>query len=356
MKTRMALIGPGDVAQRDYLPEFQRIADRAQIVDVCGHGEARARDTAARFGARWHTDYRQMLAQTTADMVLNLTPIQLHAEVTLAAIAAGKHVFSEKPVAGSAVDAVKIARAADAAGVIVVAAPSVMLFPQVRHVCDLLAQDAIGPVHFARGRGWGGLPPWGGYSGDPAPFFARGGGPLRDMAVYPLHVLTGLLGPVLRVTALSARVQTAFTPGDGLRVGQRVPVEEPDLWSMVLDFGNSRIASLESNNAAHASRAPELELFGMRGTIAMSLIDVGAPVEIMKAEGDWSWRPSPHANGGRAAGPDHLLGVIHLLDCLRDGAQPVLSLRAATHVLAVIDAAYESAREGRVAAIKDDLT
>lgn len=345
-KTKLALIGPGDVALRDYLPEFHRIAERAEIVDVAGRTPERARATAERFGARWHTDYQRMLRETDAEAVLNLTPIQLHLEVTLAAIEAGKHVYTEKPVASTGADVRRIQAAAETHGRTVIAAPCVMRFPQVLHAKALLDAGEIGPVHLARGRGWGGVPPWGGYPSDPAPFFARGGGALRDMGVYPLHALTGLLGPVKQVMAMRAQVQEEFMPLDGPAAGKHIPMEEPDAWVILLDFGNNRLATLESNNAAQATKAPELELLGLRGTIGLSLINCGAPVDVMKAEGDWSFTPQTFPNSGRASGPDHLLGVEHLLDVLQHNAVPVLTLAHAAHVIDVIDAAVQSAENG----------
>src|SRR5262245_31398652 len=99
-KIKLALLGCGDVAQRDYLPEFHRLADRAEIVAVCGRTEARARQVAEQYNIkRWYAGYEQMLAETEAEAVINLTPIALHLETTLAALEAGKHVYTEKPVA-----------------------------------------------------------------------------------------------------------------------------------------------------------------------------------------------------------------------------------------------------------------
>src|SRR4051812_14083257 len=98
-KVKLALLGCGDVAQRDYLPEFYRLADRAEIVAVCGATLARVQAVAAQYGIpEWYTDYSRMLQETEAAAVVNLTPIQLHAETTRAALAAGKHVYTEKPV------------------------------------------------------------------------------------------------------------------------------------------------------------------------------------------------------------------------------------------------------------------
>ena len=201
----LGVIGVGDVALRDYLPEFGRLAGRAEVVAVASGDGGRARDAAARFaGARAYAGYVDLLADSAVDAVLNLTPIGLHGEVTLAALAAGKHVYTEKPLAGGVAEARALRDAAAARGLALVCAPCVMLFPQVVHAAAVLASGAIGSPSSVRGSAFGGAPPWEGYSSDPSPFFSAAGGPLVDMAVYPLAAVVGLIAPVRRVTALSS--------------------------------------------------------------------------------------------------------------------------------------------------------
>lgn len=344
-RLKLALLGCGDVAQRDYLPEMYRLADRVEIVAVCGQGESRARAVAAQYGIpAWYTDYARMLQDSGADAVANLTPIQLHTEATLAALRAGKHVYSEKPLASTVRDAEVLRDEARRRGLVLVCAPCVMLFPQVRFAQELLRDGAIGPVYSARGQGHGGVPPWSGFPSDPSPFFALGGGPAVDMGVYPLHALTGLLGPARRVTALSACAQDGFTVEDGPYQGRHVPIAVDDNWHLVLDFGEARLASVEASNCVQATRAPQLELMGLEGTIALDLLDVAAPVGLWRRGRGWDERRVPHARQG---GPDHVLGIEHLADCVQSGQEPLLSVERAIHVVAIIEAAAQSAREGR---------
>jgi predicted dehydrogenase len=342
-KLKLAFLGCGDVAQRDYLPELHRLRDRAELVAVCGRSEGRARDVATLYGVpAWYTDYERMLAESDIDAVINLTPIQLHTETTLAALQAGKHVYSEKPLAALPRDAARIRDEAKQRKLTVVAAPSVLLYPQVRYVRERLAAGEIGEVHAIVGQGHGGVPPWRGYMSDPTPFFAMGGGPLVDMGVYPLHAITGLIGPARRVSAMAAKAQDGFVVLDGPAQGKRVSIEVADTWHLTLDLGESRLASITANNVAQGSRAPQLELFGLRGTIALNLLDVSAPVQVLSA-GQWERVEVPHQ---RASGPDHLLGIEHLVDCVTTGNEPVLSVDHALHVIAIMEGAARSASEG----------
>ncbi len=204
---RLAVIGAGDVAQRDYLPEAHRLAGRAEIVIICGRSPERARRVAGQFGiARWTADYREALA-ADVDAIVNLTPAPVHEEITRAALAAGLHVYSEKPLAVTAGRARALAGEAAQRGLILVCAPSVLLFPQLAVVREVIEAGDLGAICSARAQSLGGVPPWEGYDSDPAPFFSAESGPLIDMAVYPLHALTGLLGPVRRVAAMARRTR-----------------------------------------------------------------------------------------------------------------------------------------------------
>ncbi len=351
-KLKLALLGCGDVAQRDYLPEFHRIADKAVLVAVCGRTADRAKSVAAQYGIpAWYTDHEEMLAVSDADAVINLTPIQLHAEMTRAALRANKHVYSEKPVAGSVEDASQIRDDARRHGLTLVCAPSLLLYPQLRYALARVAAGDIGEVYSARGSGHGGVPPWGGYPSDPSPFFARGGGPAIDMGVYPLHALTGIIGPAQRVTAMTAQAQRSFDVIEGPLAGATVPIEAPDNWHIVLDFGGQRLASVEASNCVLDSRSPQLELFGLDGTIALNLLDVSAPIEILRAARGWESIELPRT--GRASGPDHILGVEHLVDCVQTGQSPVLSVDHAIHVLEIIIQAEMSAQTGQVMDIRN---
>ncbi|MFZ1769286.1 MAG: Gfo/Idh/MocA family oxidoreductase, partial [Caldilinea sp.] len=268
-KLKLALLGCGDVAERDYLPEFHRIADRAEIVAVCTHTNERMRQAMARYNIpTGYTDYRRMLAESDAEAVINLTPIQLHDATNRAILEAGRHLYSEKPVASTSAVAAQLAELAAARVVQMVCAPSIRLFPQMRYVQALLAADAIGPVYSARTHAHFGVPPWAGYPADPTPFFARGAGVMMDMGVYPLHALTALLGPVQRVTALVNHVLDEFTVKDGPHAGLHVPVTADDHWQVLLDFGRGCTASLAVNNVVVETRCPPLELHGLAGTIA----------------------------------------------------------------------------------------
>jgi predicted dehydrogenase len=344
------VVGVGDVAQRDYLPEIGRLEPDAVVVAVAGAREERARETADRLGLKkWYVGYEGLVGDDEVECVVDLTPAALHEEVNAAAIEAGKPLYSEKPLALTAVAARSLGAAAASRGVALAAAPSVLVFPQVQMVGSVLTSGALGTPVAASGTAFGGVPPWEGFASDPTPYFAEGIGPLVDLGVYPLHALTGLLGPVRRVAALGHRTRDAFEVLDGPARGTRVPVAEDDVAQLLLELEGGVLASVHVNFASAASSGPELEILGDAGGVTCSLLDPSAPVR-SNSGGGWTETAVP---AERTAGPDHVLGIRHLVRCARGLERPLLTAEHAAHVLDVIEAARRSTAEGRIVDVPD---
>jgi predicted dehydrogenase len=146
-----------------------------------------------------------------------------------------------------------------------------------------------------------------------------------------------------------AKAFASFVIEDGPFAGKRVPVTTDDNWQMVLDFGGSCLVSLAANNVVLDTRCPPLELHGLGGTIAFDPIYVEQPIDILRKGQGWARLDPPFAGAspGRSQGPDHILGVEHLLDCMEGRVEPQLTIDQAAHVVRVIEAAAESSRTGR---------
>jgi predicted dehydrogenase len=155
-----------------------------------------------------------------------------------------------------------------------------------------------------------------------------------------------------------SKVLESFVVEDGPLAGKRVPVEAEDNWQMILDFGGGCIVSLAANNVVYATRAPVVEFHGLAGTVALDPIDVASPVEVLRKGQNWETvtAPFPGNDGnGRKAGPDHHLGVEHLVDCIQRDGQPLLSIDHALHVVEIIEKAAQSAATGQIQAIESQF-
>src|SRR5262249_38064841 len=140
--------------------------------------------------AEFLTDYSELLSQTNLDAVVLLTPMVDHGPMAKAALAAGKHVLVEKPMAGNLQQAQELISLARQNGRHLLCAPFTILSPTFRAIGCRLNRGDIGQVVSARGRyGWAG-PDWTDW------FYKPGGGALFDLGVYNLTTLTGWLGPV----------------------------------------------------------------------------------------------------------------------------------------------------------------
>jgi predicted dehydrogenase len=360
-KVKVGLVGLGSLAQRGILPHtFQEDArERLEPVAVCDAVPGRAEAVAETW--RWHeayTDYAAMLAHADIEAVLIATPIPLHHRQVMAALRAGKHVYVQKSMTTTLEEADEVVRTAQAGGLKLCASPGEMLrppWPQIKQVVQegllgrvywaLAGMQSGGHEHEAFRREDGVLA-----SVDPTWYYKPGGGPVYDMTVYCLHELTGILGPVRRVSAMS---------GIGLPVRQwkdvRIDVEMDDNTLMLLDFGDATFGYAFGANC-RGGPLPRLAIFGSDGTVATGTGGRGAQgavtVSSRHVEGgertldlpEMPYRVGPHREIGEAHGYADLM---HLVDCVLEDRDPVPSGAHARHVVEIIEKAYRSAREGR---------
>ncbi len=344
---RLAVIGVGDVAYRDYLPQFRRIAHLGRVEMVVARNRDRVEAAARDFGVpRAEIDWRAALDEGI-DAVVNLTPAPVHGEINLALARAGRHLYSEKPFASDLAEGRAIREAAAGSGAVIAAAPSVTVYPQVVRAAEILRSGELGPIHSVRANATVPPPPWRDFVGDHGPYFSAQVGPLSDMGCYPLHAIAGLLGEVEAVSAMSRRTRQGFDVSDGPYAGQSVPVEVDDNWQVLLALRSGAVASLQVAYCVIQSASCGVELAGEGGTMTVPLLDPGAPL-VVEAGGAPRVEPVAHA---RADGPDHVLGVKDLLEALRDGRDPVIGTRPALHVIAVRAAIEEAARTGTRVAV-----
>jgi predicted dehydrogenase len=346
---KVAVIGCGYVAQNDYFPVLAspEVRARVEVVAVCDTVPGRARDTADRFGFRaGYTDLEATLAQAAPDLVAILTPIPLHFDQAMRSLEAGAHVYVQKTMTSTLAQATELTRRAAELNLVLTASPGQMLDDAHQFAARAIADGSIGEVCFARGQGPHPGHENGNLNGaDPAWYYQPGGGPLPDVAVYPLTSLTSLLGPVIQVTATSGRAlkQRSWE-------GRPLDLQEDDSWVLALDFGGGVLGSVTANFLSRSFNTPQVEIFGSTGVIQLGgWTGPGVPAEAYldpaRPGGTPGWTrpalPAP-ANDHKPTVRD----LLHTVDALRAGEPPALSGLQATHVIEVIEAARHSAAEG----------
>jgi predicted dehydrogenase len=358
-RMRVGILGAGMIATigYGYLPHPGKIRDRVEVTAIAARRLDQARAVAEAHEIGRAVESLDDLLALDLDAVVNLLPGPAHFAASKRILEAGRHLITEKPITSTLAEADALLDLADRRNLYVVAAPADMLASDWARARDLVARGAIGKVAFARVQsshaGAAGLS----WPVDPSQFYQEGVGALLDMAVYGITQATGVLGPAKRVSAMSGITVPTRVVRGGAFDGRTIPVTAPDNNLLLLDFGEATYAVIDGTFNVVASRSPRMEVFGLEGTLLVNRADVAAPpVEVYRldaAPGLAGWI-SPQTYEIFPVGSDRFAElqrgslIEHLADCIRDGVQPVASGRHARHVLEVMLAAQQSAREGRV--------
>jgi predicted dehydrogenase len=361
-KVRLGLAGAGMIATVHYgiLPNFGPLADRAEIVAVAAPSPERRQRVAAEYGIpATFASVEEMLRGAELDAVVNLTPIPVHYETSLAILEAGKHLVTEKPISTTLEEADALCELAERRGLVVVCAPPDMLFPDIVLARDIVRDGVVGKVAFARVRSSHGGAASYAWPADPSWFYQKGSGPLYDMGVYGIHEITGILGPAKRVVAYAGRTADTRVVRGGPFAGKEIHVTADDNVLLMLDFGESTFAVVDGSFNVLAARSPKIEIFGLGGVVNVYQPlpdDTFEPhLEVFRLDalaGARGWVQPTYTE--RMFAPDKVktlqraILVDHLLDCLASGSKPVLSAEHARHALEIMVKAEQSAREGVV--------
>ena len=363
---RVGVVGIGDISDV-YLANLRRFPDIVEVVGCAGRDPAKARAKADLHGlARAYASAAELIADPAIDIVLDLTTPDAHAGLNLAAIRAGKHVYSEKPLAATFAASREIVEAAEAAGLRVGCAPDTFLGGRLqtcrRLVDDGSLGDPVGASAFvvSPGHEW--------HHPNPAFFYQPGGGPLLDIGPYYVTALLALLGPVEAVAGMAARPSDRRTIPVGPRAGEVLEVAVDTHVTGILRFASGAIGTLIASFDVWDSELPRLELYGTRGTICIDDVDplsgpnlFGGPVLFRPAEGSrcrgvprrdpppaWTEVPIRHpfastSHRDNARG----IGLVDMAYAIRDGRPERASGRMALHSMEVMDGLLASAADGR---------
>ena len=335
---KVGLIGCGNIS-----PQYLMNLPAYPGVEVAACSDLvmdKAIDRAAEFGVPVVCTTEELLVNPDIDIAVNLTQPANHASVSLAAIAAGKHVYSEKPFAVEKGDGDEILRAARKAGVTVGCAPDTFLGAGIQTCRKVINDGRIGrPVGAMASFLNQGHEHW---HPDPAFYYEVGGGPMFDMGPYYLTALVSLLGPVGRVAGAHGRAFDRRMVTSAPLSGTMIDVEVPTHVTGLLDFENGAIGTIVTSFDVWASEVPWMEIYGTEGTLSVPDPNkFDGPVRVQRGRGQWEEVPLEHPEGGRG------IGVADMADALRDGRRSRVDASMANHVLDIMHAVHESSNAGR---------
>ncbi len=339
----VGVLGCGNVSVQ-YLPNGPRL-DALRFVACADLDPSAADRLASEYGLEACAP-EELMARDDVDVVLCLTPPDTHAGVALEAIAAGKHVYTEKPLATSVEAARRVIDAADAAGVRVGCAPDTFLGAGIQTVKAAIEAGAIGTPALAQVRMLG-TPPES-WHPSPAFLYADLAGPLLDLGPYGVATAVELVGPVRRVTAFAARPRTSGRIATGPRTGTEFPIVEPTRVGAVLEHGGGVLTTFATSFDLDNAARHGIEVSGSGGTLLGGDPNTfDGPVVLRRARAEDEPLELVPGRRDNARG----LGLEDLCRAVRDGTPQRASGALGLHVLEVLLAIRDSARDGAAVAI-----
>ena len=301
-----------------------------------------------------------LLADPDIEMIVDLAVPAAHAQIGQDAIRAGKHVYSEKPLATTFAEGRALVEAAGAAGLLVGCAPDTFFGAAPQTCRRLIDEGRIGTVvagtatMISRG-----MEHW---HPNPGFYFKPGGGPVLDMGPYYVTQLVNLLGPVVRVTSIATKGFAQRTITSQPLNGQRIEVEVPTTINGALEFASgANVAVTMSWDIWKTRRAP-IEIYGSEGSLIGPDPDI-FDGEVLVSERNGDWQPvdiAPHpfgainytTPGGLRVANYRMVGALDMAVAIRAGRPHRASGALALHVLEVLEALNTAAERGGQVAIE----
>jgi len=343
-RLRVGVIGCGTVS-KPYLanlsasPHVEVVACADQILEA-------AQLRAAEFGVPTATTTEELLEDPGVNLVVNLTVPNAHAEINLAALAAGKHVYSEKPLATTRELGRRVLDVAAANALCVGGAPDTFLGAGIQTCLGLVDRGEVGePLAASAFMLQSGPESW---HPNPGFFYEPGGGPLLDVGPYYVTTLVCLLGPVRRVTGMARVLYPERTAKRGPRAGETFQVTTDTFVAALIEFASGVQATLVTSFGISGHDLPNMQLYCTEAIVGVPDPNTfGGPVRVRSGDENSTWREVGlqygHTNGAKNF---RGLGVIEMAQALATGEPPRASGELAYHVLDVLLSILESSASG----------
>ncbi len=341
----VGIIGCGNISSQ-YL-KAMRDFPVLDIIAIADMKSEVAEKKAAEFGLK-AVSVEALLADPRVDIIVNLTIPRAHVEVGLRAIAAGKHVYSEKPLGVTYAEGKKLAAAAKKAGLRIGAAPDTFLGGSHQTARALLDSGKAGDI--VGGTAIFACPGHERWHPDPAFYYDIGGGPVLDMGPYYITDLVNLLGPVKSVQAMSATPQKERPIYSEPKKGQMMPVKVSTHVAGLMQFHSGAIIQVTLSFDVPAHAHLPIELYGTKQSVLVPDPNMFGGEVKARAPSTKRWRKvpvtQPYADANYRS-----LGVADMAHAILEGRPHRASGDLALHVLEVMEAFETASREGRAVEI-----
>lgn len=339
-KIRIAIIGCGSVSNR-YIPHLQS-SPSIEIVSLCDirHERAVAQNEQYKVKAATYADIDSLLKGVPFDMMVTLTDMQKHGELNKKALLAGKHVWSEKPMANTYAEGKALLELANSKKLKLWGAPAVVNSPQFAFMSRCIREGKLGRVASAHGQYGHTGPGWSSF------FYEKNGGSMPDLGVYNMATLTGLLGPAKSVMAMLSIVN----PERIIDEKGKIKVEEEDNAHVLMDHGNGIISHVmcgfnyfdPHGHEAKGQQLHSIQIFGDKGNMRL----IGYDWETNGVILDDSWDKPGELHEKETGGYMWQEGATKVAESIVHKTEPLINVEHALHVLEIIEAARKSSASG----------
>ena len=347
----VAMIGAGAISGI-YMQNLVDVFEEVRLVGVCGRTREKVEAAQQKYGfSQIYNTVDDVLADPAVDIVLNLTRPGDHYRITRAALEAGKHVYTEKPLAATLEEGRELAVLAEAKGLMLCGAPDTFLGAGIQ-TCRKMVEDGwigepIGATAFMMSRGCEHRIP------DPAFHFQHGDGPMMDMGPYYVTAMINLLG---RVNGVMGVAKTTFPQRiitSQPKRGTVINVEVPTHVTGILDFASGATGTLLTTVDVHYDTQARFEIYGTLGTLVVPDPNTfGGPIRLLRPEGG-TWREMPllfdYGENSRGLGIAEMAKALETGRPARAGAQQLL------HVLEILTAFAKSSNEKQYISMETDF-
>lgn len=350
---KVAVIGCGMFANAQYFPNISKEA-KAICVAAVDIIEERAISACEKYSIPNHyKNVYELIENCDFDIAIDAASIQAHHEINIAVLGAGKHLISQKPAASTVSKLTEQIELAKKKGVKFVCAPIHAMRYDLNIAKQMIADKTIGNVYYAKCNMSHGGPEYFQYrDADPSWFFEPGAGALVDMGVHGLQIITSIFGAAKKIACMAKVTTPVRKVRSGAFDGKRIESSKiPDQYVITLDYGDGKMALIDTGFSQKASKAPQLEIYGDEGTISFTKAYMSNPIPEVYIDsperGIRGWvTPNEWVKP-----PKKLISqcccLADLVDAVEQDREPVLSAEQARHILEImckIPEAYETGK------------
>ena len=348
---KIGVIGCGSISGiyfKNITTRFQEL----EIAGICDVDQGKAMAASKEWGIpKVYADMHEMLSDPMVEIVLNLTRPYEHFDVDMAAIRAGKHVYSEKPLGATLDEGKKIIAAAKEKNVMVCGAPDTFLGAGIQTCRKLIDDGFIGkPVGASAFMACRGHESW---HPDPEFYYKYGGGPMLDMGPYYLTALVSLLGEVSDVAGMAKASFPQRVITSEPKNGTVVDVEVDTYITGMMSFKNGAVGTIFTTFDVHAAQVPRIEIYGSKGTLSVPDPNTfGGDVMLYRPESkEFLKMPLLFENVENSRG----LGLLDMARSLKNGTHPRAGSDMTLHVLEIMSSFITSSKERRFVTLESHV-